>query len=309
MTLIETFKDNLLEDLGEIDFKLISNSNSNLLEDKNMISYFVLKQGNYESEKDQESFSERDKIDIIASNNLEHFKNIRNFRCTYDAKNSKEIFEAFLADHDLIDLYNDMIKNNRIKYNPNKTRYLGETLYLKSLNKGYIRFYHKDDLSTYSTLIHELGHVYQMLNKSNYNNSAFEETYPLFLQLLYSDHLKKYKLYKQSFNLKNGYIKKTVIYSYYLYDKIGGNDIINSFDYDFMIFVSLLLAFKFKSLNEKERKEKIGIFLNKVNTCSDYDLLDFLGMSINDLKSLKTIIPFNKELLEEKKKIKKKIFI
>ncbi len=312
----------LLRDLNEIKRKLDSCENekfrNTLINDIKYIDYYLGR-----DELNIKRINNQNKLeiaDIVTTNKIEHI-NLKTVRSNKNEKkvNNNEIFNNFVDENEfgLKSTYYSILNYNGIYYDKTKKEYLGQNIYIKSLDKNYIEIYKTDKLMFYEVLIHELGHAHlNFLNQNSFDknlSSNFSETYSYFLGLKFMDYIKNYNLYRQSFNYKHKFFMNIVLDNEVLNDKIytylKSTDVeFNAlFDYDYKLFLSKLLALYFYNLystNKNDALQKLKMFSNNFGNSNDVQLLKFLNIKIDDLKNKKILYNFYEGLIKERSYIK-----
>lgn len=326
------FEENLLNDLKEINTILKTCTDNNLIESlnrdkKDILHYLGYITPNCQKENSND-FINNDVTDFIITNQMSFIalRSISSFKTFHFNKNKNgidnlKLFNSFLNDID-IDLkyvYEQIKGYDGIFYSNLKNFYLGYTIYFESLRKNYIEIHYENQIKDYQVLTHELGHAKQNLMKPNSKNiypSVFCEAYPTSIELIFSEYIKKYGLYKESFNFKYSMLVNVINISNILYNDLNiylnENNSMNrtNFNYRYKLLMSHLLAFHFYNvylINPAECLELLNNFNNNFCATNDCELLESINLNFEDLKHLKILSEFLNNLKEEKLKIKSKI--
>lgn len=325
MIKMNLFKEELKKDLIEINKRLEVAIDDDiiqqLLKDKEYILGILYPETIKISFKyiNKESKEEIGKIIKSSQFYLEPLKKIK---CTNNNIYVVDLFKKFLLD-DKFNLRNTFTKirnYNGIKYLNSNHNYYGATTYINSLNKNYIEICKTKNIFEYSTLIHELGHAKMNFigNKFCFNKekSSYEETYPIFLELIFSDFLKDNGMAKESYKIKYFIYKQIRMFSrelneeYYDYLKYSDKQNFSRFIFElkYRYFKSMLLALQFYYMyksNPDLTMRKIEYFINNIYKVTDRELLKYIGIDIHRFNN-KNVNKLYNGLKEQKEKIKRK---
>lgn len=251
-------------------------------------------------------------LDIMSIKNIKkpHKKDIYLF----------ELFKQFINNNKLNikNTYKKITNYNGIKYISSNNFYYGATIYIPSLKKNFIKVCNTKNIYKYSVLVHELGHakINFIENKINLNRqkSSLEESYPIFLELVFSDYIKDKGFLEESFQIKYliyNQIKQCIkelndeVFDYLHYDE---NRYVDRFIFDnkYELLKNLLLGLQlyYMYLNNPDLTLiKLENFVNNIYKVSDNELLKML--EINEiLFNDKNVSKFYIELKSQKIKIK-----
>lgn len=231
---------------------------------------------------------------------------------------NKQLFEEFIKKNEfgLRQVYEN--PNTCIFFSDVKFGELGYNIYIKSLNKNYIRVYSNNKINNYSVLVHELGHAKLNLVHLNafegHYNCNFSEAYPNFLKLMFLDFIKEQGRTKDSFNLKYSYLNQFVTLTEILMEKLGSYSNYSSiekslFDYQYKLLMSDLLTMYLYNLYKKDKGEclrVLNIYINNFGLVSDNEFLKLMNINPNNFKNLRIVSEFVNNLNNERYIIKHK---
>lgn len=312
----EEYKKSLIEINEMLKFTYDENIRKQLLKDKQYIENLLFK--NKFDFKYNNQLDDKDIFDLIMYNQG-YYKTLRNLKFIFsDNKIILDLFNKFIVKNEfkLKNTYKTILNYNGIKYiNLKNANCFGSTIYIQSLNKNYIQIYKtKKAYECYSTLIHELGHSKINFCANNEYQSSYTETYPIFLELVFSDFLKDNGAPKESFNIKSVILNQVKEFIEELYEEYNDyvyyneNQLFNKYMFEnkFKSLKGYLLAlelyFNYQT-NPQDILDKLEVFVNNIRKINDNDLLRLID--IEDINSNKNINKFYELLKDEKVKIKK----
>lgn len=192
----------------------------------------------------------------------------------------------------------------------------GATIYIKSLNKNYIKIFLTGKLSDYSTCVHELGHArVNTMCKDIDEKQKFIEVYPIFLELLFADYLKVNNMQKASYNLKLSMLNKTKkfldeinkeIFDYVYRDSSKNKIDDYIFEYKYEVVKDMILAFKLYDMyltDPNEILEKFDLFINNLQVMTEEELLKIFGLESSVFEENIVFYKIFEQLKQEKKEI------
>lgn len=238
----------------------------------------------------------------VLSDNKTNFICLKEFQLFYiNLTRLSTLTKTFIekGDSKLSKTYKRIISYGGIKtFNDNRF-YDGNTRYIQSLDKNYIEILGKQSLSHYSTKIHELAHArVNSMCKSVVNN--FIEVYPVFLELVFSENLKKNGLLKEAYNIKVSLLNEIKDYYAQLNKDLlvyQDDDVENYmdkvvFEYKYHLLKDIVLAFYLYDMylmNPEETLIKMDFFILNLNKKTEDELLNIFGLDrtyLNDSKQL-----------------------
>ncbi len=212
-------------------------------------------------------------------------------------RNVKFLLEEY--DRDMSAEYRDLKNKSRLLFANQKfpnTTASGITFPICTIGSCYVGVIHSNNVRQSSTLIHEIGHVYQLEGMTDHDyvskvlNSVWGETFPLFLEKAYADFLKRV-----------GYRKLGLQLEYHLLDSFLAN--VDCFyelyfhrnkadDYEISRLFSGFLSSYF--LNEYRRnpdkaKEMVDSFNSMIGRKDDIEILESFD-SMEVFNAPKTLI-------------------
>lgn len=270
----------------------------------NSLGYIPLKYSDSSEEEHQEK-----RIDFIAKNykqikkSLEELLDIRIspkglfFHTRMDVSQLDDVVQSFFKSYDLnlLSKYIDIKDNSRLTLRnipyPFSTA-TGMTFPIYSIGKCYVGTRHHNRFFSSSSLVHELGHVYQIEDVNDFSlqdgklNSIWSEAFPLFLEEAYIEFLKDNSREKMGTRLRYESLDSFVSLVDYCYDKFFSyslNDGIKRLKDEkrFNYSLSRLLSFFLASylLNQHQEDSNIGkssvdTFNSMIGTADDSEILE-----------------------------------
>ena len=308
------------KDLVEINKRLQYEKNidirNSLLEDKDYIlqylGYKQISKTNY-----KKMLKKEDAIEFLKNSNLRCFY-LKKFKIFYiNHKKLSLLTEKFIEEpkNKLYNTYKQILNYNGMKF-VNSCLYRGKTIYIKSLDKNYIEILKNYSINDYLTKIHELGHA-RVNNISKATKLKFVESYPIFLELVFSDFLKENGYVKEAFNIKLSLLNQLKDFleqsQEELYSYLNRSDAFEFdnfiFEYKYKVLRDIILAFHIYEMyvsKSYETSKKIDYFILNLSKLTEEQLLNIFGIDILEFnKSTKFLEKIYSDLKLEKKSIKK----
>lgn len=315
------FEELLLQALNEINLlykNCVDEKQKKIIENDMNVIYRYLDPELFQTKNNDNNLliSKKDIVDTIVMNK-EFFSKLRkiHFVKSLNKNENLEIFNSFINNDEfkLKSIYEDVLSYNGICFSKVTPFYLGCNIYFESIKKNYIDILVKDNIRDYSILCHELGHAKQFLNSNINKNyySVFSETYSVFLELMFIEYIKKYGLYKESYNIKLCIFNNIINKICYLYNSVDGyfnGKNIDTFNYTYKLFISNLLAIHLYNLyliNSTNCLQILDVFNKKFKVVDDIELLKSIGLDFDIFKNYGILKNYSNNLCEEKKLIKK----
>lgn len=316
---MKLFDIELSKDLVEINKRLqheknIDVRNSLLVDRKFILKYLgfnkTMKQFNYKRLLDKS-----DVIDFLNNNQLNSFR-LKKFKILYiNHKKMSLLTKIFIEkpENKLYNTYKRIVNYGGLKFFDTPRPYLGVTTYIKSLGKNYIEIYKQNLISDYSTKIHELGHA-RANNICNTSELKFIESYPVFLELIFSDFLKKNGFVKESYNIKLSLLNQVKNFLMELQDELysylsrGEEHCFDNwiFEYKYKILRDIILGFYLYEMylsNSQETSIKIDYFILNSSKMTEEQLLNILGINIFDFNNSKKLLQKIYNQLEDEREL------
>lgn len=281
-----TLKELLTEDLKIINKKIISATNKdeiNLLKkDRSIITNYLSPNKNVDINKINFDLGITDTKEKIY-NNISNLCLLSDISKSYFIKKNDYEFINFLnsfiinTEFNLSSIYSDIVLNNGIVYSKEKRPYYGYNLFIPSLNKNYFKIIQDKILYECNCLVHELGHAQiNIENKKkniDFKKNSFSESYPIFLELIFSDFLKEKGRKKESYQIKYMLFNKikTLIrlLNEEIYDYLNSNENNKIFKFyyerNYRELKSSLLALYIYDLYKNNKKEGLILIKNFIN--------------------------------------------
>lgn len=326
---MKVFEEHFKRDLVEIEEK-IKNCSENgevlnqLKKDKEYILsclYPELKKPVKKADFDLELVDTKEEMSNLIINNQVYLHPIQNFYFTNkNDKKLEDLFDSFIEEDTfgLKKIYEEIISDNRLVYVKKSDNFLGCNTFIPSVNKNYIEIKESKKLYETSTKIHELGHAQTNLEKYNdaivKKNNSFLESYPVFLELVFADYLKKNGKTKQGFELKFLIFQKMRDLTKILYDELceykkHGEEkrgLKYFFEYNYKtvkgINLSLYLYYLYKE-NPQEALKFISSFIRMVKFFDDKQIIKKFNLN-KDCFNSDNVYKLHRELKIEKNNIK-----
>lgn len=185
----------------------------------------------------------------------------------------------------------------------------GTTIYIEPLSENYVFISKNDILTKAITLIHELGHArVNNTRKSEVTSRDFNEVYPKFLELLFSDYLIENGLEKHGHNVKVKLLKeiKNHMREIKQYEE-DGQMFLAPYNYNAIKnnILALDLYIKYKE-NPNYILSKIDEFIDGLGKMNEEELLNIFELDnsifsdINISENFKNILETERENIRQK---------
>lgn len=200
-------------------------------------------------------------------------------------------------------------KNAKITPLKQKRRHCGTTIYVKTLDKSYVFISKNDMLTKAITLIHELGHARVCdVRKENIRSRCFNEVYPKFLELVFSDYLIQNGLEKHGYNVKVKLLNEIKYHIFQIknYDEDGQ---IFLAQYNYNVIKDNILAIYLYLMYKKTPNEiltKLNTFIDSLGKKNEEELLNIFGLDSSIFTDLNISDNFKSILEAERNEIKQK---
>lgn len=185
----------------------------------------------------------------------------------------------------------------------------GTTIYVEPLDKNYVFISKNDILTKAITLIHELGHArVNNIRKAQVRSKYFNEVYPKFLELVFSDYLTQNGLEKHGHNVKVKLLKEI---KYHISEikkhETNGEMFFALYNYnaikDNIFALSLYMEYK---KNSNYILNKLDEFIDSLGKKDEKELLNIFGLSSSIFTDLNISNNFKNILETESKEIKQR---
>lgn len=249
---------------------------------------------------------------------IKKFLNTSNFiNCNFSCfkiwnKNKKKLNEATFA----------FIKNTKFQLSNifehavitqlrQKRKYCGVSIYIEVLDETYVFISNNDILTKSVTLIHELGHAkLYNIKKVRKMGEYFNEVYPKFLELIFSDYLIENGLEKQGYNVKISLlteIKDSI-------SNLNDSEFISNYDKFYALLnykaikenILVLSVYMMYKKNPSDILNKMDMFIDGLGKKNEQELLNIFGLDNSIFTNLNIANKFGKFLQSESKEIKQK---
>lgn len=190
-----------------------------------------------------------------------------------------------------------------------KRRQAGTSIYIDSIDKTYVFISKNNALAKANTLIHELGHakIYDIKKKSS-TGIYFEEVYPKFLELIFSDYLIDNGLEKHGYNIKISLLNEIKMHITTIKEYNNDKQMFYApFNYhaikDNILAICIYLMYKKKP---NDTIDKLNIFMDGLGKMNEEELLNIFDLNSSIFMDKNTPNDFFQILTEQKEEIKRK---